>query len=47
MLVAVIGDASHWTQSAVNLKPDNTRRLVFQEEFGKVLPGWRELKCKK
>ena len=44
VLVTVIGEASRWKDFAVKVKRDNIRRPAFQEEFGKVVPGWRELK---
>jgi len=43
VLVTVIGDASRWKEFALKVKRDNMRRPAFQEEFGKVVPGWREL----
>jgi hypothetical protein len=47
VLVTVIGDASRWKEFALKVKRDNMRRPAFQEEFGKVVPGWRELEWKK
>jgi hypothetical protein len=44
MLVEVIGDESRWIRFATKVKKDNIRRPAFQEEFGRVLPGWRELR---
>jgi hypothetical protein len=44
VLVKVLGDGARWTTFAVKVKRDNIRRPAFQEEFGKMVPGWRELK---
>jgi hypothetical protein len=44
VLVTVIGDESRWKEFAVKVKRDNIRRPAFQEEFGEVVSGWRELK---
>ncbi len=43
MLVDVIKDESRWKVFAGKVKRENLRRPAFQEEFGKVIAGWREL----
>ncbi len=44
LLVDVLHDAPRWREFAFNVKQDNIRRPAFQEEFAKVVPGWRALK---
>ena len=44
VLVNVIGDETRWNSFAAKVKQDNIRRPAFQEEFAKLLPGWRILK---
>jgi hypothetical protein len=44
LLVEVMGDQARWVKFASNVKKDNKRRPAFQQEFGKVLPGWQDLK---
>lgn len=43
LLVEVLRDAERWHTFAVKVKQDNLKRPSFQEEFAKVIPGWREL----
>ena len=43
MLLDVIKDESRWKRFAGKVKGDNLRRPAFQEEFGRVIAGWREL----
>ncbi|MBU1058966.1 MAG: hypothetical protein KJ804_11685 [Proteobacteria bacterium] len=43
MLVEVLGDGARWEKFASKIKKDNLRRPAFQQEFAKVVPGWREL----
>ena len=43
ILVDVLGDEQRWVKFARKVKQDNIRRPAFQEEFAKVLPGWRKL----
>lgn len=43
MLVDVIKDESRWKVFAGKVKRENLRRPAFQEEFGKVIAGWRDL----
>ena len=44
MLVDVLGNKVRWNKYAAKVKQDNIRRPVFQEEFARMLPGWRDLK---
>ena len=43
MLVEIIKDETRWKDFAGKVKRDNLRRPAFQEEFGRVIAGWREL----
>lgn len=43
LLVTVLGDDARWTTFAVKVKRENLRRPAFQDEFGKMVPGWLEL----
>jgi len=43
LIVEVIGEDARWKKFAAKVKQDNIRRPAFQEEFARVLPGWREL----
>ncbi|MFZ2445168.1 MAG: hypothetical protein WAW37_02315 [Syntrophobacteraceae bacterium] len=43
LLVDVLKDGNRWKTFAGKVKRDNLRRPAFQEEFAKVIPGWREL----
>lgn len=43
LLVEVHGDEGRWRNYASRVKRDNIRRPAFQEEFARMLPGWREL----
>jgi hypothetical protein len=43
LLVEVLQDEERWRAFAVKVKRDNLKRPAFQEEFVKVVPGWREL----
>jgi hypothetical protein len=44
LLVEVLRDKNRWHTFATLVKHDNIKRPAFQEEFTKVVPGWRELK---
>jgi hypothetical protein len=44
LLVEVLRDKERWRTFAIKVKQDNLKRPAFQEEFAKVVPGWRELK---
>jgi hypothetical protein len=46
ILVDVLGDEARWEKFASKTKKDNLRRPAFQQEFTKVVPGWRELGIK-
>jgi hypothetical protein len=43
MFVDILKDGHRWKTFAAKVKRDNFRRPAFQEEFAKVIPGWREL----
>jgi hypothetical protein len=43
MMVDILKDENRWKTFAGKVKRDNFRRPAFQEEFTKVIPGWREL----
>ena len=43
LLVEVMGDPKRWQDFAGKIKKDNSRRPAFQDEFSKVVPGWRDL----
>jgi hypothetical protein len=43
MMVNVLKDGNRWKAFASKVKRDNLRRPAFQEEFAKIIPGWREL----
>ena len=47
LLVEVMGNPERWKAFAVKVKQDNMRRRAFQDEFGKIVPGWRELNQKR
>ena len=43
MMVDILKDGNRWKSFAGKVKRDNLRRPAFQEEFAKIIPGWREL----
>ena len=43
LLVEVLDDEMRWNNFSAKVKQDNIRRPAFQEEFARILPGWREL----
>lgn len=43
LVVKVLGDAARWNTFAGKIKRGNLRRPAFQDEFAKIVPGWREL----
>lgn len=43
LLVKVLGDGARWTTFATKVKRENSKRPAFQDGFGKMVPGWREL----
>lgn len=44
VLVEMLRDAPRWRVFALKVKQDNIKRPAFQEEFAKVVLGWRQLK---
>ena len=44
LLIEVLNDNERWCTFAPKVKQDNLKRPAFQEEFAKVVPGWRGLK---
>lgn len=43
VLVDVMGNHPRWKTFAQKVKEDNRKRPAFQDEFGKAVPGWRDL----
>ncbi|VVS93892.1 hypothetical protein [Desulfoluna spongiiphila] len=43
VLVQIIGAKERWTAFATKTKADNRKRPAFQEEFERVVPGWKKL----
>lgn len=43
VMVDILKDENRWKTFAGKVKRDNLRRPAFQEEFAKVVPGWRGL----
>ena len=43
LLLDVIKDEARWNVFAGKVKGDNLSKPAFQEEFGRVIAGWREL----
>ncbi len=43
LLFKVLGYQARWIQFALKVKRENIRRPAFQDEFGKIVPGRREL----
>ena len=43
MMVDILKDENRWKAFAGKVKRDNLRRPALQEEFAKIIPGWREL----
>ena len=44
LLVEELNDKARWCAFALKIKQDNFKRPALQEEFVKVVPGWKELK---
>lgn len=44
VLVDALHDAPRWRDFALKAKQDNIKRPAFQDEFAKVVPGWKALK---
>jgi hypothetical protein len=42
MYVDIIKTPKKWSEFARQVKQDNIRRPAFQEEFAKVVPGWKD-----
>jgi hypothetical protein len=43
MYVDILKTPEQWVQFARQVRLDNKRRPAFQEEFGKIVPGWKGL----
>jgi len=43
VLVERLGEVAKWTAFAREVKKGNSRRAALQDEFAKVIPGWRKL----
>jgi len=43
VMVDILKDEKRWEAFAGKVKRDNLRRPAFQEEFARIIPGWREL----
>ena len=43
MYVDILNIPEIWMAYAQKIKQDNARRPAFQEEFAKIIPGWKEL----
>ena len=43
MYVDIIKTPEKWLEFSRQVKQDNVRRPAFQEEFAKVVPGWKDL----
>jgi len=43
MYVDILKAEDRWRDFAGKVRKDNLHRPAFQEEFAKVVPGWREI----
>jgi len=43
VLVECLGEDAKWIAFAREVKKGNSRRAALQDEFAKVIPGWRKL----